>query len=161
MGYTFKLKTDNIDHGYPAWRKNKPKTEKPKIGPMGQAGSQGIPGPMGHQGMVSYDSAQGIQANDYVQGIQRNDVVANAAVIESIVLDILEKHGIMDLVHTKQDKLIRIDSLPKTFTVDEIIKIIDSMSIEINLNHRGGIFDSSKQELIDKNKLKEIIKNRI
>jgi len=88
--------------------------------------------------------------------------------IEDIVFDILTKHGIVDATtgnnewHVLPSDNIIYDTETslnpftinnqKTFTLEHIINIIESMPIEMNIRH-GGIFEYNKKELINKSEL--------
>lgn len=92
-------------------------------------------------------------------------------IIEESIVEILKKYNLMQDTHEfgidDSDTMLSNDLIKypinddepeKTFTLNEVIKIIDSIPIEIDVKH-GGIFEFTQKELIDKNHLKEIIKN--
>lgn len=80
----------------------------------------------------------------------------NPEAIEDAVLKILEKHGIYSKTIDPNIGYEK-DLNAKTFTLDEVIKIIDSTEKRLNVN-TVGIWENKTEELIDKHKLIEKFK---
>lgn len=80
----------------------------------------------------------------------------NPEAIEDAVLKILEKHGIYSKTIDPNIGYEK-DLNTKTFTLDEVIKIIDSTEKRLNVN-TVGIWENKTEELIDKHKLIEKFK---
>jgi len=81
----------------------------------------------------------------------------DASAIEEAVLKILNKYNVY--IPASQEVSIGYSvSTNKTFTLDEVIKIIESVDKRLNLNVHG-IFENHSEDLIDRNKLIEKFKN--
>ena len=143
-------------------------------GQMGMSGVQGVCGQQGVSGIQRVQGQLGHHNDVHIDSLSVRDFVNNipAISIENAVLEILEKHGI----YTK-DSSVRINDdilggtmgpnddgvqdayqKDKTFTLDEVITIIDSSPVKMNVN-RGGIWENTTEHLIDKNELIKKLKS--
>ena len=156
-------------------------------GQQGISGMQGVSGMQGEPGYTHMGKT--VFNNDVcIDGMSVRDFVNNIPVksIENAVLEILEKHGIYtkdssvriggeiedaDLDADIEDKEDMFGTMgpnddgvqdayqkDKTFTLDEIITIIESFPVKMNIN-RGGIWEYSQEQLIDKNELIKKLKS--
>ena len=140
------------------------------VGPMGQQGAQGIQGMQGIAGQSGYSHLNSMTLSQFASHIPADS-------IEDAFLELCKKYGVQTQESSLEyfnnanddsedwseedadvDDEMSFDEEIKTFTLDEIINIIESLSVEMNVNH-GGVFEFTHKELIDKNRLKEILKN--
>ena len=136
-------------------------------------GMQGIQGSVCQQGSIGISGSQGVSGRQGSQGVTSIDqdnqalrVNISSEHIEDTVLKILKKHGVITdeyKIEKEQEGckghmgiqdfgLEEAYQLDKTFTLDEIITIIDSISIATHSN------DFWKEDLINKKTLIEKFK---
>lgn len=80
-----------------------------------------------------------------------SNVIINSDAIEDAVLKILNKYNVY-IPGAFDVSMGYSTSTPKTFTLDDIIKIIESMETRFNVN-KVGIWENTTEHLIDRDKL--------